>query len=151
MNRSAITAYMADRYRFRPGPATIAAMASDLGMTPRAVYARLWRAGVLRKDVHAMYHTDEALVAAYERLGSIAAVVQELGVQFYTVKDVLARRGRKPSTRPRALKIPLETVKAAIVELRAHDLEWQDIAKRLGIAPGTLWDYRKRMEAAACL
>lgn len=147
-----LTTYMVDRYKFRPGTETIKAMAENLGMTVNAVYARLWRAGVLRKESTAMYHSSEEIVAAYARLGSLAAVVRELGVQFYTARDILTRnqvplRGRRRG-RPRPPKVPPEVVRATIQTLRAHDVEWRDIAKRLGISPGTLWAYRKQIEAA---
>ena len=143
-----LTKYTIDRYCFRPGKATLSAIAADLHVSEAVVYARLWRAGVLRREsVKAMYHDDDAVLKAYHELRSIQAVADTLGVQFYVVRDILRRHGLTPRPRPRSTKIPESTIRSAINQLRP-DVQWKDIAERLGIAPGTLWDYRRRFTSS---
>lgn len=149
MRRDPLTTYMVDRYTSRPGSETLRAMAEQLGMSTRTVYARLYRAGALRGDPHAMFHSDEALVAAYQRLGSLARVVAELGVQFYVLRAVLARNGVQVIRPRKPPKVAPEVVIAKIQELRSQDVEWGDIAHRLGINRATLWGYRRRLGLAS--
>ena len=96
-----LTKYMVDYYRHRGNVSSaIESLAKLFEISTNAVYSRLWRAGAIDQMAHqAMYWSDEQILDAWNRLGSLASVVAECGVCFYVVKAALVRQGVVPPTK----------------------------------------------------
>ena len=143
-----VTREMAKHYRAHPTSFAFRVIARNFKTTTAVVYGRLWRAGVVPRRGHALYYTDEEIAQAYLQRGSLAAVAEELGISFYVVKDALRRQGVTPTIRRRVPQVSPAQVLDTIARLRP-DVEWKDIAQRLGITPQTLWKYRTRLTSTS--
>lgn len=74
-------------------PALIHALANAEGITYRAMCARLYRRGLKGRGPRAMYHSDQEILDAFAREGSVDFVAKQLGASFYTVRAVLQHHG----------------------------------------------------------
>jgi len=91
-------------YNENPSIEGVKLISKNLGISVRAIMARLYRARVIQTPRVAMYVSDADIQKSFSKLNSRLAVSETLGVSFYTVTAALDRLGIPYKTRSNTVK-----------------------------------------------